>query len=146
MFEGLAGVPRPAHFFGLALQVVAGHIEPDGVSPDQVEGVGLGDVRAAAGKGGDQLNLVMDVVGYRWIREFPFAAGRQPDKIVRRFLENELWFPVRVVTHLAGVFGVIAPDAIDPAYRKLIVGAGNVGGGKGGWGMTKAKAGSPGRG
>ena len=123
------------------MQVAAGHVEPDGVSPDQVEGVGLGDVRAAAGKGGDQLDLVMDVLGYRRIGEFPFAAGRQPDKIVRRFLENERWFPVRVVTHLAGVFGVIAPDAIDPAYRKLIVGAGNVGGGNGGLGNDKSQGG-----
>jgi len=44
------------------------------------------------------------------------------------------------VAVLAGLAVDVEPDA---AFGNV---PGNVGGGKGGWGMTKAKAGSPGRG
>lgn len=69
-----------------SLRVAAGHVEPDGVSPGKIQSVGLEDVLAAAGKGGDKLDLVMDIVGYRRIGEFPFGAGGS-----RTRLSGDFW-------------------------------------------------------
>ena len=86
-----------------------------------VERVGLRDVGALAANGGDQLDLVMQVMRCRRIGN----RGAAHHQRVGRLAEEERRLPVRVVAHFAGMGGIVATDAVDPADRKLIVAVGD---------------------
>ncbi|MET3586915.1 hypothetical protein ABID21_003037 [Pseudorhizobium tarimense] len=57
----------------------------------------------------DKLDFVVNVTGSAWIREI--LTLRQ--EVVRVFLEEERRLLIRIVTHLHGMAGEVAPDAVD---------------------------------
>src|SRR5262249_47758069 len=117
--ERLAGVPRPAHLLRLGLEVASGHVEPDGVSVDEIQGTPRGDAASPGAEGDDQLQLVVDIGAVRRIGEVA-AVG---DDGVRRLHEEERRLTIRIVTHLARVLRVVPPPAVDAVDRKARPGA-----------------------
>ena len=71
-------------------------------------------VRAAHSQCYDQFHLVVQVVR-RWGIGHVLAAS---DECVGRLHEEERRLTVRVVTHLAGMLGVVASHAVDPPHRE----------------------------
>ena len=64
---------------------------------------------------------MMHVIGLRRVGEFQIWN----DQIVWIFLEKEWRFLVRIVTHFDGMFGIVAPDAINAMNREAGILAAN---------------------
>ena len=73
--------------------------------------VGFGDVDAAFRDGHDQLHFMVQVLALRRIGH----VGVVQQQGIGRFHEEERRFPVRIAAHLPRMFGVVAPDAENPA-------------------------------
>ena len=117
--ERLAHLPRPAHLLRLALDVAAGHVEPDAIAPHMLERLLDGDVLPALGDRDHHLDLVVDVLRAHRIRH-----GRAVlHDGIRRLHEEERRLAVGVVPHLARVLGVVAAHAVDAPHRKACVAA-----------------------
>ena len=114
MVERLADLPGPAELLGDALQVPARHVEAGGIAEDVAERVLFPNVPSAGSYGGDQLHLVVQI--RRAGRVGHVTAAR--DDGGRRLHEEKRRLAVRVVAHLAGMLGVVAPDAEYPAHGK----------------------------
>jgi hypothetical protein len=113
--ERLGAVPRAAHLAGLLLEVAPGHVEPDRVAEDFVERAFRRDLAAAFLERHHQLELVVHVLRARGVRERAVGGER-----IRRLGEEERRVAVRIVAHLAGVLGVVAPDAENPVHREQV--------------------------
>ena len=116
LLDVLAGVPGSAGVAGNELQVAAGHVEADGVTIDQVQGVCLGDLTARLADGDDQLDLVLIVLG---------RLGIGDDAAVRHdglgpAGEEEGRFAVGILAHFTGVGGIVAADAEQATDRKTL--------------------------
>ena len=114
--EPLSHVPRPARLLGLALQIPARHVETDGVTEDMLERPGDGNVPARLADADHQFDLMVEVGRGGRVRH----DGTAGEDGVGGLHEIEGRLAVRVVPHLAGMGGVIAPDAIDAANREHI--------------------------
>jgi hypothetical protein len=58
----------------------------------------------------------MEILGERWV----WNCGVVVNNCIRWLGEEEGWFTVRIETHLAGVFGIIAAYAKNSAYWKAL--------------------------
>ena len=110
--EGFAHLPRAAHFFGFALHVAARHIEADAVAEHVIERFFNRYVFAALADSDRHLNFVMQVFGHRRIGD----SGAVHHNGIRRLHEEKRRFAIRVMAHFPGVFGVVAPHAVNTAY------------------------------
>ena len=104
--EALGHAPRPAQFLGLGLDVAAGHVETDPITPNQVVGGRFRHVAATGAKGHHQLDLMVHIAGRDRIREAPVAAHG-----IGRFHEKKRRLTVWVMAHFAGMGGVVASHA-----------------------------------
>ena len=108
------------------LQVAAGHVEADGVAEDAVERRPGGNVAAAAGQRHHQLDLVLQVGrARRIVHAFADQDG------LGRLHEEERRLALRIAAHLAGMFGIVAADAVDAPHRESRLAAGDRHGGLG---------------
>ena len=120
MVERLADLPRALLLARGLLQVAPREIDADGVAVDVVERLVGRDVQPAALHRHDQLDLVMQVLGQRRIRN----GGAFAFQHVGMLGEKERRRPL-VIAHLADVLEIVAPDAPDAAYRKRLLLAGD---------------------
>ncbi len=114
--EALADLPGPARRLGLALEVAPRHVQAGGVAPDVGERFAYGDVAPAGMQRHAELQLVLVVRGEGRIGDAPDRAGRHGHDRVGRLHEEERRLAFGVAAHLAGVVGVVAADAVDPAH------------------------------
>ena len=122
------GRERP---LGFVLNVASGHVEPDGVGVDMIEGIGRGDVLPAASEGCYEFHLKMVIGGAGRIGMVYCIRARDDLKRVRRFHEEERRLALGVLPHFAGMGGVVASHAIDAAHREKVLAANNGQGGTG---------------
>ena len=79
-----------------------------------VQSLGLRNVHTARADGDDHFNFMVHVLGQGRIREITVVE----DQVVGVFVEEKRQLAVRVMAHFAGVLGVVATDAVNPAHRK----------------------------
>ena len=84
-----------------------------------------GNVAAALRKRGDELDLVVIILGERRIRMVDRVAGRHDLNCIGRLLKKEGGLAIWIGAHLARMRRVVAADAINAAHRKLLVAARN---------------------
>src|SRR5262249_27311851 len=118
--ERLADFPRPLHLARGGLQVAPRQVDADAVPPDAIERARGLDVAPAAHERDHELDLVLKVLGQRWIRH-----GRAVGHDRVGWLGEEKRWIAHVVTHFADVLFVVAADAPDAADRKQLAGTGN---------------------
>ncbi|MGY3356542.1 hypothetical protein ACVWZK_003205 [Bradyrhizobium sp. GM0.4] len=113
--KALADLPRLLLRGHPVLEIAPGHVEAERVAIDVVERLLGRDVAAAGFQRGDQLDLVVIVLGQRRIGMIgDFAHGDVLDR-VGGLLEEERRLAVRVRAALDRVRRVVAPDAVDAA-------------------------------
>src|SRR4051812_4998471 len=120
MIETLADLPWLLLVAHRALQVAPGHVETDRVAVDMVERLLDRNIGATRFQRRHQLDLVMVVLGQRRIRMIGDGADRDVLDRVGRLLEEERRLAGRVRTHLTGMRGIVAADAIDAAGLEYV--------------------------
>ena len=122
---------KPYSYYRLRvrLQVAAGEVVADCVTVDMVECLRRGDVPSTLTDRHHQLDLVVEVVRARGIRD---ARVARHDGI-GRLGEEERRLPIGVRAHFARVRGVVAADAVDAMDGELVGTAFDGDRGNGGW-------------
>ena len=113
MVERFADLPRPLLLARGLLQVAAGEVDADAIAVDVIERLVGRDVEAAALHRHDQFDLVMQILGQRRVGDGG-AVGLDHVGV----LGEEERRRALVISHLADVLEIIAPDAPDAANRK----------------------------
>ena len=118
MVEALADLPRLLFLAHRALQIATRHVQPGGIAEDVLERPVHGNVTSACRERRDQLDLIMVILGQRGIRMIDDRVRRNVLHRIGRFLEKERRLARWIGTHFTRMRGVVAPDAINPPYRK----------------------------
>src|SRR5438105_10143055 len=113
--EVLAEVPGPPVVLAPLLQIAARHVQADRVAKDEIVGAAHVDAPAALAERDNELGLVVVVRSLR--RVMHFTAARDERVLA---LQEEKRLLAAVAAHLLLMLGVVAPDAENAAYRKLI--------------------------
>src|SRR6478609_8839896 len=113
MVERLADFPWPFFLARGLLQVAARQIDANRIAVDVIERLVGRDIQPAALHRHDQLDLVMQVLGQRRVGNGGAVALQHV-----AMLGEEEWRRALVVSHLADVLEIVAPDAPDAANGK----------------------------
>ena len=112
MVERLAPIPGAASLLCGVLQVAPSEVDADAVTIDVIERLGGINAGAAFADGDNQLDLIMEFLGFRRVGDS--AAGI--DNRISGLAEEEGRLPRGVAAHLARVGGVVSADAENAAY------------------------------
>ena len=111
MFESFADLPGTTGFFSFVLQIAPRQVDAQGVAVDMCERVGCLNIAASLAHGHHEFNFVMQVAGHGRVGEI-FVVEHE---VVGIFLKEKWQFTVRVMTHFARMFCVVAAHAVNAA-------------------------------
>lgn len=124
LLDILAGIPWPPEITGLELQVAAGHIEPDGITPYRPLRLPRLYLESRLPHGHDQFDLEMEVMGFGRIGDAAGIGRVGVDDRLGPFGEEERGFAIGIAPHLAGMGFIIASDAEYAAHGITVAGLG----------------------
>jgi hypothetical protein len=119
MIEALGDLPGQALVALLGLQVASREVVADGIAEHVRQRARDRNGAAALPDRDDELHFVVEVLRAGWIRNFA-AIG---DDGIGGLREEERRLAGRIAAHLADVFRVVAPDAVDPAHGVRVIAA-----------------------
>ena len=125
LIKALAHFPGALQFFGLALQIAAGHVKAHRVAKDMLQRLRHGNVASALTDANDQFDFMVQVGRPDRKRQRRMIGSHG----IRRLGKEKRRLAIGIMAHLAGVIGVVAPDAPDATYREHGITAGNGNGG-----------------
>ncbi|AEM42588.1 hypothetical protein KVU_PA0169 (plasmid) [Ketogulonicigenium vulgare WSH-001] len=112
-----------------ALNVAARHIKADGIAPDVILRIRLGNMAAALADGQHQLDLVVVIPGFGGIGD-----GRATvHHTIGRLLKEQRRVTISGAAHFLDMRDIVAADAVNPAHWKAFAVADDGNAGLFGW-------------